>query len=132
MTAIGRSLGNLTTVGKVVLPLLLLVLVVAPIVTVLVGGLRAAARRSTCLASNLGIVRFVVAITAILLFSIPAAFLIIYMELKVIAFMNSRVGPGPGGPGGRRALAWWPGSRCSSRRTSPPPRPTGSCSPGPR
>jgi len=34
-----------------------------------------------------------VAIVAILLFSIPAAFIIIYMELKVIAFMNLRVGP---------------------------------------
>ncbi len=92
MTALNRSWGNLTTIGKVVLPLLFLVLVVGPIVTVLaavyVGPLVV-----DILASNLGIVRFVVAITAILLFSIPAAFIIIYMELKVIAYMNLRVGP---------------------------------------
>ena len=37
MTAIGRSLGKVSTVGKVVLPLLLLVLVVAPVLTVIVG-----------------------------------------------------------------------------------------------
>ncbi len=50
--------------------------------------------------SNMGIVRFVVAITGVLLFSIPAAFIIIYMELKVIAFMNLRVGPDRVGPAG--------------------------------
>ena len=41
-----------------------------------------------------------VAITAVLLFSIPAAFIIIYMELKVIAYMNLRVGPNRVGPAG--------------------------------
>ena len=45
-----------------------------------------------------------VAITAILLFSIPAAFIIIYMELKVIAYMNLRVGPRPGRAGRVGAL----------------------------
>ncbi len=52
------------------------------------------------LESNLGIVRFVVAVTGVLLFSIPAAFIIIYMELKVIAYMNLRVGPNRVGPAG--------------------------------
>ena len=52
------------------------------------------------LESNLGVVRFVIAITGVLLFSIPAAFIIIYMELKVIAYMNLRVGPNRVGPGG--------------------------------
>jgi NADH-quinone oxidoreductase subunit H len=99
VTAIGRSLGNLTTVGKVVLPLLLLIVVVGPIITVLVG-IYLLPLVIDVVSSNLGIVRFVVAITAILLFSIPAAFLIIYMELKVIAFMNSRVGPDRVGPAG--------------------------------
>ena len=64
------------------------------------------------LGSNMGIVRFVVAITGVLLFSIPAAFIIIYMELKVIAFMNLRIGPEPGRAGGRGALGGAPGSRC--------------------
>jgi NADH-quinone oxidoreductase subunit H len=99
VTAIGRSLGKVSTVGKVVLPLLLLVLVVAPVLTVIVG-VYVLPLLITVISDNLGIVRFVVAITAILLFSIPAAFLIIYMELKVIAFMNSRVGPDRVGPAG--------------------------------
>ena len=50
--------------------------------------------------ANIEIVRFLVAVTAILLFSIPAAFIIIYMEMKVIALMNLRVGPDRVGPFG--------------------------------
>jgi NADH-quinone oxidoreductase subunit H len=67
-------------------------LVVAPIAIVLVG-LFIGPWLVDLLASNIAIVRFVVAVTAVLLFSIPAAFIIIYMELKVIAFMNLRRGP---------------------------------------
>jgi len=99
VTAPGRSLGNLTTVGRVVIPLLLLVFVVGPVLTVLVGNF-VLPGLVDILGSNLGIVRFVVAIAAVLLFSIPAAFIIIYMELKVIAFMNLRVGPDRVGPKG--------------------------------
>jgi NADH-quinone oxidoreductase subunit H len=99
VTALGRSLGNLTTAGKIILPLLLLVLVVAPVLTILLAVVVGPWLVSV-LSSNLGIVRFVVAITGVLLFSIPAAFIIIYMELKVIAYMNLRVGPNRVGPGG--------------------------------
>ena len=99
MTALTRPWGHLTTVGKVVLPLLLVVVVIAPILTVL-AAVYLGPLIVDILNSNLGIVRFVVAITAILLFSIPAAFIIIYMELKVIAYMNVRVGPNRVGPGG--------------------------------
>src|SRR4030095_11088596 len=41
------------------------------------------------------IVRFVAAATAVLLITVPIAFLIIFMELKLIAFVNLRVGPHP-------------------------------------
>lgn len=92
MTAVSRSLANVTTVGKIVIPLMILFLIVAPVATVLVAT-AVAPWLIDVLNSNLGILRFVVAITAILLFSIPAAFIIIYMELKVIAYMNLRVGP---------------------------------------
>jgi len=99
MTALNRAWGNMTVLGKVVLPLMLLVLVVAPVATILlavfVGPLLL-----DVLNANLGIVRFVVAVTGVLLFSIPAAFLIIYMEMKVIALMNLRIGPDRVGPAG--------------------------------
>jgi NADH-quinone oxidoreductase subunit H len=52
------------------------------------------------LATNLWLVRFVVAATAVLLMSIPTAFLIIYMEMKIIALMNLRIGPDRVGPFG--------------------------------
>ena len=37
MTAMNRAFGNLTLAGKILLPLLFLVLVVGPIVTILLG-----------------------------------------------------------------------------------------------
>jgi NADH-quinone oxidoreductase subunit H len=52
------------------------------------------------LVANLPIVRFVLAATIILLMTIPTAFLIIYMEMKVIALINLRIGPDRVGPFG--------------------------------
>ena len=52
------------------------------------------------LGANLPLVRFLVAATAVLVMTIPTAFLIIYLELKVIARMNLRVGPNRVGPWG--------------------------------
>jgi NADH-quinone oxidoreductase subunit H len=52
------------------------------------------------LAANPDLVRFVVAATIIIVITIPTAFLIIYLELKVIARMNLRVGPDRVGPWG--------------------------------
>ena len=52
------------------------------------------------LGANIPLVRFFVAVTVILLITIPTAFLIIYLELKVIARMNLRVGPNRVGPWG--------------------------------
>ncbi len=92
MTAVSRSVGQVTNVGKVVIPLLVLVLVVGPLATVFLATVIGPVVVDI-VGSNLGIFRFVLAITMILLFSIPAAFIIIYMELKVIAYMNLRVGP---------------------------------------
>src|SRR5215218_4578486 len=99
MTALSRSWGNLTTVGKVVLPLALLVLIIAPIATILLA-LFAGPIIVDILTANLPIVRFVVAVTAVLLMSVPSAFLIIYMEMKIIALMNLRIGPDRVGPYG--------------------------------
>ena len=52
------------------------------------------------LGANLPLVRFAVAAIAILLLTVPTAFVLIYLELKVIARMNLRVGPNRVGPWG--------------------------------
>jgi NADH-quinone oxidoreductase subunit H len=52
------------------------------------------------LAANLPLARFVAAAAAIIVVTIPTAFVIIFMELKVIAAMNLRVGPDRVGPYG--------------------------------
>ena len=98
MTAISRTWGRLTLPGKVVFTLvpLLVVLTAGLIVTIaLFGG-----TVMDILAANLGIVRFVVAATIVLLVTIPIAFLNIYLEMKVIALMNLRIGPDRVGPWG--------------------------------
>ncbi len=82
----------MTLLGRILVPLLFLVIVVGPVLTVLIA-LFIGPWLVDLLAANIDIVRFVVAVTGVLLFSIPAAFIIIYMELKVIAFMNLRRGP---------------------------------------
>ncbi len=98
MTVIGRSWGRLTLPGKIVftvVPLLILATVGLVAVIVLLGG-----PILEILGANLPIVRFVVAVTIILLMTIPTAFVIIYMEMKIIALMNLRIGPDRVGPFG--------------------------------
>src|ERR1700675_2594911 len=98
MTAMARSWSRLTLAGKViftVLPILAVLTVGLIVVIVLFGG-----GILDFLATNLWLVRFVVAATAVLLMSVPTAFLIIYMEMKVIALMNLRIGPDRVGPYG--------------------------------
>jgi len=98
MTVLSRSWSRLTLPGKIVLT-------VAPILLVLTVGLVAVIAIFggpilDVLAANLPIVRFVVAATIILLITVPTAFLIIYMEMKIIALMNLRIGPERVGPWG--------------------------------
>ena len=98
MTVVGRSWGRLTLPGKIVftvVPLLLLATVALVAGIVLFGE-----PIIDILAANLPIVRFVVAVTIVLLMTVPTAFLIIYMEMKIIALMNLRIGPDRVGPFG--------------------------------
>ncbi len=98
MTVVGKSWNRLTLPGKViftVVPLLIVVTVVAVMAIAILGPTIV-----DILAANLPIVRFVVAVTVILLITVPTAFLIIYMEMKIIALMNLRIGPDRVGPFG--------------------------------
>ncbi len=98
MTVVGRTWNRLTLPGKVVFTVvpLLAVLTVAGAVTIAL----VAQPIIDIIVANLAIARFVVAATIILLMTVPTAFLIIYMEMKIIALMNLRIGPERVGPYG--------------------------------
>jgi NADH-quinone oxidoreductase subunit H len=98
MTVIARSWNRLTLPGKVIftaVPLLIALTVALVLVIVVLGQ-----PILDILVAQLPIVRFVLAATIILLMTIPTAFLIIYMEMKIIALMNLRIGPDRVGPYG--------------------------------
>jgi len=98
MAILSRTFDRLTLPGKIVFTVvpLLLVLGAALTAAVVVAGPVVL----SFLGDNLPLVRFVVAATIVLLMTIPTAFLIIYMEMKVIALMNLRYGPDRVGPYG--------------------------------
>ena len=96
--AVGRTWSRLTLTGRfliLTIPLLLALLIPLLVVLLLFGQ-----NILDFLQANVALVRFVVAATAILLMTVPTAFLIIYMEMKVIALMNTRIGPDRVGPFG--------------------------------
>ncbi len=98
MAMVGRTWDRLTIPGKilaVVVPLGALLTAALALLIALIGGAVV-----QFLGDNLPLVRFLVAATAVLLMTIPSAFLIIYMEMKVIALMNLRYGPDRVGPFG--------------------------------
>jgi NADH-quinone oxidoreductase subunit H len=98
MTVMTRAWGRLTLPGKaifVAVALLLALGIALALAVAYLGG------PIVELASQYGeVVRFLVAATIILVITIPTAFLIIFMEMKIIAFMNLRVGPDRVGPYG--------------------------------
>ena len=98
MTGVARALGRLTLPGKVVFTFvpLLVVLTIGFVVVIALFGQAIV----DVLIANIGIVRFVLAATIILLMTIPTAFVVGYLELKVIARMNLRIGPDRVGPWG--------------------------------
>ena len=106
MSVISRPWNRLSLAGKVILPLVFVLTVLTLLllvgwVTGLVPWLLQAVLDT--LGANIGIVRFLIAATAVLLITVPTAFLIIFMELKVIAFVNLRLGPNRTGPWGSLA-----------------------------
>ena len=98
MTTIARTWDRLTVPGKalfILVPLGAILTLGLVVVLLLFGG-----TILDILTFNLGIVRFVAAATLLLILAPPIAFVIIYMEMKIIALMNLRVGPDRVGPWG--------------------------------
>ena len=98
MSAVARTWDRLTLPGKflaIVVPLLAVLTIGLVVVIAVFGG-----AIWQLVLDNLGIVRFVAAVTILLLLSPPIAFVIIYMEMKIIALMNLRIGPDRVGPWG--------------------------------
>jgi len=103
LSVITRPWSRLSLAGKIILPLLLLfVLLNVLLIVAWTTGLLPALIDlvATIVNDNIDIVRFVLAATAILLFTVPTAFVIIFMEMKIIAFLASRLGPNRVGPWG--------------------------------
>src|SRR6266542_91473 len=103
MTVLARPWRRLTPTGRIVVPLLFVLILLGllgfiGLVTGLIPGLVDLVLRIA--GDNIGIVRFLIAATAILLISIPIAFVNGFAELKVIALMQSRIGPNRVGPFG--------------------------------
>jgi NADH-quinone oxidoreductase subunit H len=98
VTGIARTWDRLTVPGKALFILIPLgaVLTIGLVVTILLFG----GTILDILVFNIGIVRFVAAATILLLLAPLIAFVIIYMEMKVIALMNLRIGPDRVGPWG--------------------------------
>jgi NADH-quinone oxidoreductase subunit H len=98
MTFATRTWGRMSLTSRLVAILVPLALILA--VASVVGIVVILPATMDFLGANLPLVRFAVAVVGILVLTIPTAFVLIYMELKIIARMNLRVGPNRIGPWG--------------------------------
>jgi NADH-quinone oxidoreductase subunit H len=98
VTALARTWDRLTLPGKALFILIPLgaVLTTGLLVTIILFG----GTILDILVFHIDIVRVVVAALVLLLLAPPIAFVIIYMEMKIIALMNLRIGPDRVGPWG--------------------------------
>ncbi len=106
MSVVSRPWDRLSLTGKIILPLIavfvalnlaLVLLWVSGVLPFLVQAILNA------LGDNVGILRFLVAATIVLVVTVPIAFMNIFFEMKLIAFVNLRVGPNRVGPWGTLA-----------------------------
>ncbi len=98
MTFATRTWDRMSLTSRLVAILVPLALILA--VGSVVGILVILPATMDFLRANLPLVRFAVAVVGILVLTIPTAFVLIYLELKIIARMNLRVGPNRIGPWG--------------------------------
>jgi NADH-quinone oxidoreductase subunit H len=106
VSVVSRPWNRLSLAGKVVLPLILVLVAVSVAMVVLwVSGIMPFILQwlLDALGANIGIVRFLIAATIILVVTVPIAFMNIFFEMKVIAFINLRIGPNRTGPWGTLA-----------------------------
>ncbi len=106
MSVVSRPWNRLSPAGRIVLPLLLVMIAVTVALVVLwMSGVLPFLIQWVldALGDNVGIVRFLVAATIILVVTVPIAFMNIFFEMKVIAFINLRIGPNRTGPWGTLA-----------------------------
>ena len=98
MTFATRTWGRMSLTSRLVAILVPLALILA--VGSVIGIVVILPATMNFLGANLPLVRFGVAVVGILVLTIPTAFILIYLELKIIARMNLRVGPNRIGPWG--------------------------------
>ncbi|MEA2678174.1 MAG: NADH-quinone oxidoreductase subunit [Chloroflexota bacterium] len=103
MSVISRPWNRLTLAGKIILPLFLLLVVLTVLLIAFwqLGLIPAVIEfLADVVRSNIDIFRFILTATITLLITVPVAFVIIFMEMKVIAFLAGRIGPNRIGPWG--------------------------------
>jgi NADH-quinone oxidoreductase subunit H len=106
VSVVSRPWSRLSVLGKLLLPLILVFVAVTVALLVLwMSGLLPFLIQWVldALGANVGIVRFLIAATIILVVTVPIAFMNIFFEMKVIALINLRVGPNRTGPWGTLA-----------------------------
>ncbi len=103
MSVISRPWNRLSLLGKILVPLLIaFVAVNVALIALWASGLLPWLVQAALdtLGMNIGVVRFLLAATVVLLITVPVAFLVIFFEMKIIAFVNLRIGPNRVGPWG--------------------------------
>lgn len=103
MSVISRPWNRLSLAGKILIPLLIVFVAVnIALIALWVSGLLPWLIQASLdtIGLNVGVLRFLVAATVVLLITVPIAFLIIFFEMKIIAFVNLRIGPNRIGPWG--------------------------------
>ncbi len=106
MSAVSKPWNRLSTPGKIILPLIaVFVALNIALVLLWVSGLLPFVVQASldALGANVSILRFIIAATVILLVTVPIAFMNIFFEMKLIAFVNLRIGPNRVGPWGTLA-----------------------------
>ena len=98
MSGLTTTWARLTPAGRALAVLLPVVVIGGAATTALLVAFGGAI--GATIGANLPIVRFLAASVITFLITVPTAFLLIYMEMKIIALMNLRIGPDRVGPFG--------------------------------